>query len=238
MDVIKSEEENGIQRPSEDQSDSQHFKKEGEEIECDSAQSEDEDVGGDCDEKQNNISECIVELSDNEKNNDGTISEKGKDKINSETWNDYQWDCCYCFESFTNVNDLRGHCSNYHAQQMFQYFCSDCSKVFSKYIMFITHVRVSHRPHLKFCCDICSTYFWDLKMLRAHRYEHSNKDRSLLCQTCGKECRSHSTLQLHRRSHLPSDKKTMYECDICFKQFGTKPNLTTHKRIHAGWCYF
>lgn len=71
-------------------------------------------------------------------------------------------------------------------------------------------------------------------MLRAHRAQHAERDRSYVCQTCGKGFRSASTLQIHRRSHLPTDQKNKYDCDICFKKFGTKPNLTTHKRIHAG----
>lgn len=70
--------------------------------------------------------------------------------------------------------------------------------------------------------------------MQQHRYEHADKDRSYLCQTCGKGFRCNSTLQVHCRSHLPIDLKNKYNCDICFKKFGTKPNLQAHKRIHTG----
>lgn len=62
----------------------------------------------------------------------------------------------------------------------------------------------------------------------------SSNKKLYLCQTCGKSCRSTSELQIHIRSHLPIDIKNKFKCDICFKKFGTKPNLTAHKRIHDG----
>ena len=84
-------------------------------------------------------------------------------------------------------------------------------------------------------CDICSTCFWDLALLSKHRKIHgSGQLDSHTCTVCDKGFSSITTLQVHAKSHLPDELKNTYDCDICFKKFGTKPNLTTHKRIHTG----
>lgn len=84
-----------------------------------------------------------------------------------------------------------------------------------------------------YSCDICYMFFWRQRQLRDHAATHS-QDQTFLCQTCGKNFKSSSALQIHRRSHLANDEKPKFECNICLKVFGTKPNLMIHKRIHTG----
>ncbi|KAG4066817.1 hypothetical protein HA402_012884 [Bradysia odoriphaga] len=173
-----------------------------------------------------------VELNDDDKNDDGSISQRAVEKLKIESWNDYPWKCMDCDLLMADIRDLRQHHITNH-QSTSKYSCVDCPKVFNKYATFLAHVRNRHRSHLKFCCDICSVFFWNSRSMHQHRYEH-DKDRAYLCQTCGKGFRCNSTLQVHCRSHLPVDLKNRYNCDICFKKFGTKPNLQAHKRIHSG----
>lgn len=82
-------------------------------------------------------------------------------------------------------------------------------------------------------CDICYMFFWRQRQLREHAATHS-QDQAFLCQTCGKNFKSSSALQMHRRSHIANEEKPKFECNICNKTFGTKPNLMIHKRIHTG----
>ncbi|KAJ6636674.1 Zinc finger protein [Pseudolycoriella hygida] len=194
------------------------------------------DEASDTEELDSNVEEIeifsTVELHEDDKNEDGSILQSAVEKWKINSWNDYPWKCIDCNSLMVDIHDLRQHHIANH-QSTSKYCCVDCAKVFNKYATFLNHVR-KHRSHLKFCCDICSTFFWNSKLMQQHRSEHAEKDRSYLCQTCGKGFRCNSTLQVHCRSHLPDEVKNKYNCDICFKKFGTKPNLQAHKRIHSG----
>lgn len=89
--------------------------------------------------------------------------------------------------------------------------------------------------------------FWKLKQLRLHVVTHDAYE--YLCQSCGKGFRSAVALQSHQRTHNTAnngegggivdiishdDEKQPFACDICYKRFMTKPNLSAHKRIHTG----
>lgn len=174
-----------------------------------------------------------LNLSDSEKNDDGTITESGVKKLNLETWESLDWFCSECGDRMKNYLDLKNHCSVQH-QTNSKFVCSECSRGFTKYLTFINHVKKTHRPILKYCCDICSCYFWNLKQLRKHRAGHSVEGENYNCDICGKGFTNSRTLLSHAKSHQPNYSKNKHSCDVCFKKFGTKPNLMAHKRIHLG----
>ncbi|XP_030750344.1 gastrula zinc finger protein XlCGF26.1-like isoform X2 [Sitophilus oryzae] len=146
-------------------------------------------------------------------------------------WDSYQWSCFDCNSTFQLTDELREHFNNVHNSNI-RYPCMDCSKVYSKYTTFISHVRF-HRPHLKYSCDICYKWYGTAKEVDQHRSSHF-EERPYHCNTCGKRFRIQSNLTSHTRSHLPEELKNVYYCDLCPKKFGTKPNLMAHKRIHLG----
>lgn len=170
---------------------------------------------------------CIPEFSD------AVVSEDGSLILNRKLsgWDDYPWTCCECLQSMNNAETLKQHISTVHGNTV-RYACTDCPKEYTKYTMFISHVR-QHRPILKCCCDTCGKWYPNSKATEKHRSTHGD-ERIHDCLTCGKRFRMQSALLVHARSHLPAEVKNQYQCDQCPKRFATKPNLMAHKRIHAG----
>lgn len=165
--------------------------------------------------------------SDLEVEEDGSINVTRK----LDNWQEYPWICCFCQLQFLNTDEMRDHQAVTHGRSP-RYACADCPKVYTKYNMFVIHARI-HRPYLKYCCDTCGKWFRTKKQNDTHRAGHED-ERPHGCVTCGKRFRMQSALIIHTRSHLPPDIKNKYQCEICPKKFGTKPNLMAHMRIHAG----
>ncbi|XP_072396561.1 uncharacterized protein [Diabrotica undecimpunctata] len=158
---------------------------------------------------------------------DGTMIPKG----DNNGWNSYPFNCAQCQQVCVNPDDLRDHYASAHNSSP-RYSCVDCSKGYTKYNVFLAHVRV-HRPRLRLFCDICYMWFPTSTEQEQHRSQHGD-EKQHACITCGKKFRMQSSLVVHERSHLPAEIKNQYQCDQCPKKFGTKPNLMAHKRIHYG----
>ncbi|XP_017772674.1 PREDICTED: gastrula zinc finger protein XlCGF26.1-like isoform X2 [Nicrophorus vespilloides] len=171
--------------------------------------------------------DALSGASDCEQNEDGSLIMQR----NLAGWESYPWACCDCGQSVLSCEELRDHYIVIHGQNN-RFACADCPKIYTKFTMFLTHVR-THRPYLKFCCDVCNKWFPSAKIQEKHRAEHMD-ERPYPCTTCGKRFRMQSALLVHSRSHLPLELKNRYQCDQCPKRFGTRPNLMAHKRIHAG----
>lgn len=90
-----------------------------------------------------------AELNDDDKNEDGTLSQNAVEKLKIESWNDYPWKCIDCDILMVDIHDLRQHHISNH-QSRSKYCCVDCPKIFNKYATFLNHVRCRHRSHLKF----------------------------------------------------------------------------------------
>lgn len=90
-----------------------------------------------------------IELNDDDKNDDGSLTQRAVEKLKIESWNDYPWKCVDCDLLMSDLHDLRQHHISDH-QSTSKYGCVDCSKVFNKYATFLSHVRSRHRSHLKF----------------------------------------------------------------------------------------
>ncbi|XP_044752040.1 gastrula zinc finger protein XlCGF26.1-like [Coccinella septempunctata] len=146
-------------------------------------------------------------------------------------WSSYPWICCDCQQTFRSSEELKNHFSADH-NQVPKYSCADCQKIYTKYIVFLNHVKL-HHVTLRYCCDVCHKWYPTVNAVEKHRVEHKDETQ-YVCLSCGKTFRMQSALALHSRSHLPAEIKNKYQCDECPKRFGTKPNLMAHKRIHSG----
>lgn len=146
-------------------------------------------------------------------------------------WKSYPWICCDCQQNFRSPEELKNHFSSNH-NQVPRYSCVDCQKIYSKYNVFLGHVKIHHIT-LRYCCDVCHKWYPTINSVEKHRAEHKEESQ-YGCLNCGKKFRMQSALVLHSRSHLPAEIKNRYQCDECPKRFGTKPNLMAHKRIHSG----
>ncbi|CAG9863413.1 unnamed protein product [Phyllotreta striolata] len=157
---------------------------------------------------------------------DGSIVQKEE-----EGWNRYMYSCTDCHSIFNNPDDIRMHYTNVHNAPT-RYLCADCPKSYTKYSVFLTHVRI-HRPRLRLCCDMCFKWFPTVSEQEKHRILHG-ETKPYVCATCGRKFRMQSSLIVHSRTHLPIEIKNQHQCDQCPKKFGTRPNLMAHMRIHSG----
>ncbi len=110
-----------------------------------------ENDGEHSDESNSNLEEILnaAELDENDKNDDGSITQMAVDRLKIESWNDYPWKCSDCDVLTVDIHDLRQHHISDH-QSTTKYCCVDCPKIFNKYATFLNHVRGRHRSHLKF----------------------------------------------------------------------------------------
>lgn len=170
-----------------------------------------------------------LNVTDLEKNADGSLTELGLQRCGSFKWTNFVWFCDSCDKSFKNVVDLRRHYRHDHDLRPF-FRCPDCPKKFRILPACVSHY-FEHCANAKFCCWFCDKYYCDV----LHLYRHQVKDHkyiSKLCLYCGRHFYMASDLREHRETHSLPDSSLTYTCDVCRKVFKTKQTLRGHMIIH------
>ncbi|KAF9796754.1 hypothetical protein SFRURICE_001834 [Spodoptera frugiperda] len=111
--------------------------------------------------------------------------------------------CKVCGRNYTDIDKLQDHEQTHRIKP-----CELCNKVFTTQAHYETHIQ---RHSVK------------LKLL--------NKNRTLTCSFCEKECPNDNQLSLHvNKIHLQIKP---YSCDMCDRQFYTENNMKCHKKVHS-----
>ncbi|XP_015608381.1 zinc finger and SCAN domain-containing protein 12 [Cephus cinctus] len=98
------------------------------------------------------------------------------------------------------------------------YPCHLCSKVFKMRGSLMVHMRVAHTGY-------------NLGSLRKEGETIPTLgDNGYNCPTCGKNFKK----EQHVTQHLKTHEGKQWECDVCSKMFTTKYFLKKHKRLHSG----
>lgn len=174
-----------------------------------------------------------LKVPDGEKNPDGTLIDDSE--WSEHGWSNYEWRCVECDARVDSSRDLVEHFSSEHREIKVTFPCMDCKLSFKSYFSFQNHV-LDHRPLLRFCCDICSEFRWNLVDLMKHRKEFHPKLRNT-CLYCGKLFDSGFNLKQHIHVHMTFEEDQLYHCDLCgFKahtKFLVKQHiLTAHDKNH------
>lgn len=171
-----------------------------------------------------------LDLADDEKNSDGTLNEAGKLKMSQRNRTDYVWKCGDCNIILPSSADIKEHYKILHKRKKVSYACNECQKPpFKCSISFQNHVIENHRPVVKFLCDFCGEFRWNLVDLFRHRSEKHPKFRNM-CIYCGKLFQCGFNLKMHTFSHLPFKEDEMYECDQC--GFSTRNKRSLKQHLH------
>ncbi|KAG5876662.1 hypothetical protein JTB14_027139 [Gonioctena quinquepunctata] len=130
--------------------------------------------------------------------------------------------CDICLKSFKKLKLLILHM----AQHTGRHTCHECNKVFARKENFLFH---SCKSYYKIKCTLCDKLFFQKKYLAQHlKYVHN---RTYTCKRCNNWYDSKESLQNHRCTQPPPEKK-MISCTKCSKQFTLWKNLRVHMREH------
>lgn len=180
------------------------------------------------------------EVSENEKNIDGTVTDSCIRKFAGQLWSDIAVPCAECAEILPSPFLLSEHYSVKHADAKTRnYICNSCPeiKTFFNFESFINHVFTIHYEHLRYICFVCDSMFWNYKSLYNHFGIFHYEVRVLMCIHCGKYHKSGYDLKCHKEIHGPK-RETIeinsgpFECSQCQKAFSKAHQLRRHLEAH------
>ncbi|XP_061765196.1 zinc finger protein 646 [Nerophis ophidion] len=141
--------------------------------------------------------------------------------------------CALCLQTFPDPLTLQIH------SQMRRHCCPDCGKTFC----LVSHLQSHMETHSKVCSGRHAAegepeeYGWDLEASKevppplSHlpESEAAEKEKSHVCEHCGRTYRHAGSLLNHKNSH----KTGSFSCAVCFKEFTNLMALKNHRRIHT-----
>lgn len=165
-----------------------------------------------------------------DKNDDGSVTKQCEDRYAK--WNSLTTSCPECKQVFCSPFDLYLHYLNIHPDVKQIFSCTICEHFdFKSLVRLVSHCHVSHQPHLRYCCIVCSKMFWNFLALHNH-YQNSHQCYSTwICLYCGIHSNDRIRVTAHLRSHknhvvINGEKK--YRCNNCSKIFEHLESYNAH----------
>lgn len=149
----------------------------------------------------------------------------------------YLYNCKYCGKGFCDVMTYKEH-ENIHLGAK-PLICVVCLKSFTFTRNLIQHQVRFHKATIlgieaKNQCRICNRSYSKASTLENHMKLHDKskpREKTHLCDTCGKGFAQKSKLVLHNRVHTGYKP---HKCSYCEKSFTKRDYLVMHERIHSG----
>lgn len=158
--------------------------------------------------------------------------------------------CCVCDYKHRVVSTFKRHLSKHSRSNHFQ--CKQCEVYFKDRGELSKH-KASHMLQ----CGLCGEQYHNRASLNYHiKISHTNDDRLLKCDQCGKMYTSYKTFHEHKRNHrfrkrvqcpvcgifvsrlnrhmiYHSDNPEQFSCDLCPMKFKKQDSLNRHKLVHT-----
>jgi len=153
---------------------------------------------------------------------------------------DNKFKCPECQEIFLKWRLLSLHLWKCHSIDIELHSCTECDYKSSKIALLKYHMEThgNERPCL---CDLCGKGFKNMKQMRNHRDLHSTGSakrstvrptvHTYLCNFCGHNTTSQSSLSIHLRQHTGEKPFSCSECDYCTADHNS---LRRHRMKHSG----
>lgn len=95
------------------------------------------------------IDQLLALLSENDKNEDGTINKEKILELDLDDWSMVKWRCCVCKSIHENTRQLKAHFERNHTTDSLRLLCSFCNSSFGGRRSVLRHIIKKHRPYLK-----------------------------------------------------------------------------------------
>lgn len=138
--------------------------------------------------------------------------------------------CDVCQKTYKSRTHMVSH-RRYRHRSEAEFTCGECSMVFNNRPKLLAHVKVNHLPPT-YKCKKCSAVLHTLAELNSHLHQSHAvlKEKSVVCEKCGKSFKDVSVLQAHVSNH---SKENHFYCIECGGDgFKDKMNLNQQLRLH------
>lgn len=170
-----------------------------------------------------------------------------------------QTNCYMCPQSFNSDRLLALHYYSHFYSPMNKFCCELCGRFFGLAEQLKAHLK-THDPDLRYECDVCGKsykneqyrdihrkrhgmqrnlkcedcgkMFYMKRELKAHRVQHSEANRSYVCEYCNRGFLNSSVRDEHIRIRHTFERR--FPCDQCQRSYYRRRELVEHQRSHTG----
>lgn len=147
--------------------------------------------------------------------------------------------CPTCLKRLRNGVEVQKHIERIHLR-IKNMQCDACPfRCYKKYDLLLhwrnRHMEKQHLVDTLVLCPICGCKLKNSSDLRRHTNKKHLKMKRFRCSKCNYTSYERKSMQMHEKTHLPSQLRDRFPCDQCNALLSTKHTLKTHKdSVHIG----